>query len=352
MKKILFIIFALIFITSPIFSQTAKDLFKQAVSFYTQGEYNKALDMLNKIDSPDINTEPLRKEIQKKLNITEPKKETQKNSETNIKSDQDLFNEAVSLYNAGRYEEALRILKNISDTNINTQSLITEINKKIKAKEEENNKTAGESKVEKKSEEDNSKILSKEEFKSTEIYKSGKNKTYTNQNLRKEENAIDLTTLDLPNNNKRVESSPTSNTRKSEIKLNEENKSNFPINKYLLGVILFFALSVIGFVMIKNKTKNDQRALQFISLSSNKNYNFNKHEIKIGKAQDNDFVINHEGISRYHAVIRYDKKNNRFLVRDLGSINGTLINGKKIRMAELKSGDIINFYKISFKVTF
>lgn len=50
MKKVLYIIFIFSLITSPIFSQTASELFRQAVTFYTQGEYSKSLEVLKKIN--------------------------------------------------------------------------------------------------------------------------------------------------------------------------------------------------------------------------------------------------------------------------------------------------------------
>lgn len=355
MKKILYVIFVVSLLASTGFSQTAKDLLKQAVSFYTQGEYTKALDILDKIDSPDINTEPLRKEIQKKLGIKEPEKETQKKSEANTKSNQELFNQAASLYNQGKYEEALQILKDISDPNINTQPLITEINKKIKAKtkeDESKNKIADDlskSEISKRNE-DKKEVTSIGVNKTTRVNKLEENKISKNENLQKEEDAVELTYLDMPNNNKKTESSTITEDKTSESYLNNKETADFFTNKYLFGAILFLALVVIGFVMIKNKTNKNQRTLQLIGLSSNNNYTFNKREIKIGRAHDNDFVINYDGISRYHAIIRYDKQSNRFLVKDLNSTNGTLINSKKISVAELKNGDEINFYKMNYKV--
>lgn len=138
----------------------------------------------------------------------------------------------------------------------------------------------------------------------------------------------------------------------NENKAGKRKDSIAIIDKYLVGMVILLFAFVIGFVLLKNRSTLNHRTFQLTTLPSNKCYTFNKPEIKIGKAPDNDFVINHDGISRYHAIIRYDKKNDRFLIKDLGSSNGTQINTKKIRLAELKDGDVINFYKISFKVNF
>ncbi len=49
----------------------------------------------------------------------------------------------------------------------------------------------------------------------------------------------------------------------------------------------------------------------------------NKEVITVGRGVDNDLVINHESISTSHAVI--ERHQDRYVVRDLGSTNGTYI---------------------------
>lgn len=52
-------------------------------------------------------------------------------------------------------------------------------------------------------------------------------------------------------------------------------------------------------------------------------------EIKIGKAEDNDFIVNDPHVSRHHArLIREDHV--CWLLEDLGSTNGTFVNGSQI----------------------
>ena len=51
--------------------------------------------------------------------------------------------------------------------------------------------------------------------------------------------------------------------------------------------------------------------------------------IRIGKASDNDFVVNDPHVSRYHAkLIR--EEGGCWLLEDLGSTNGTFVNGAQI----------------------
>ena len=63
--------------------------------------------------------------------------------------------------------------------------------------------------------------------------------------------------------------------------------------------------------------------------------------IRIGKASDNDFVVNDPHVSRYHAkLIR--EEGGCWLLEDLGSTNGTFVNGVKMTNRRmLLDGDII-----------
>jgi pSer/pThr/pTyr-binding forkhead associated (FHA) protein len=53
----------------------------------------------------------------------------------------------------------------------------------------------------------------------------------------------------------------------------------------------------------------------------------------IGRAQDNDIVINNLALSRRHAEVSC--KNGRFAVQDLGSQNGVFVNSERIRAAKV-----------------
>jgi pSer/pThr/pTyr-binding forkhead associated (FHA) protein len=70
-----------------------------------------------------------------------------------------------------------------------------------------------------------------------------------------------------------------------------------------------------------------------------KNYTFDRVEITIGRTMDNDVVLPDPGISRQHMSIR--DKGGAYILKDLGSSNGTKLNGKGIREEVLRPGDII-----------
>jgi DNA-binding NtrC family response regulator len=62
-------------------------------------------------------------------------------------------------------------------------------------------------------------------------------------------------------------------------------------------------------------------------------------ELRIGKAPDNDVVIDHPTVSRNHLIIR--RQGDRFLVEDLGSTNGTFLDGAQVREAYLRPGVLL-----------
>ncbi len=67
---------------------------------------------------------------------------------------------------------------------------------------------------------------------------------------------------------------------------------------------------------------------------------FNK-DVTIGRGLDNDVVLNDEQrLSRHHARIEF--KYGQFLLFDLGSTNGTLVNGRPITQIVLTPGDLIS----------
>jgi ABC-type multidrug transport system ATPase subunit len=63
----------------------------------------------------------------------------------------------------------------------------------------------------------------------------------------------------------------------------------------------------------------------------------NGQDIRIGRTADNDIVFASPLVSRHHAVI--EKTGNGFRLRDLGSVNGTYLNGVPVRTADLSDGD-------------
>ena len=72
-----------------------------------------------------------------------------------------------------------------------------------------------------------------------------------------------------------------------------------------------------------------------------------KHQLEgggpwsVGRSQENDIVINDPNVSRKHA--RISRANNGFVVEDLGSTNGTLLDGAPIDRERIEGGDELTF---------
>jgi hypothetical protein len=73
------------------------------------------------------------------------------------------------------------------------------------------------------------------------------------------------------------------------------------------------------------------------------------NEITIGRREDNSVVIQEGYVSAYHA--RIFQKNNSYVLEDLGSTNGTILNGDRIEnKVYIRSGDELEIGTTVFRV--
>jgi len=68
-------------------------------------------------------------------------------------------------------------------------------------------------------------------------------------------------------------------------------------------------------------------------------YEITAEETLIGRNPTTDITLLDEGISREHALIIYDADEDSYTIEDLQSTNGTKVNGKRVRSAQLEDGD-------------
>jgi len=69
----------------------------------------------------------------------------------------------------------------------------------------------------------------------------------------------------------------------------------------------------------------------------------------IGRAANNDIVIDNPGVSGHHAVIEHE--NNGFYIKDINSTNGVYLNGRRISREPLRYGDEVAICKHKLKLT-
>jgi serine protease Do len=70
---------------------------------------------------------------------------------------------------------------------------------------------------------------------------------------------------------------------------------------------------------------------------------FESNSISVGRAEDNAlrFGDGDRRVSSHHAEVR--RKGDHYVLRDLGSTNGTMINGRRVITSELRHDDLIEF---------
>ena len=68
-------------------------------------------------------------------------------------------------------------------------------------------------------------------------------------------------------------------------------------------------------------------------------YDIAKNDVVLGRTDDNDIVLDHRSVSRHHSRIVVQGEQTRVI--DLGSANGTLVNGEEYAELLLKEGDVI-----------
>jgi len=69
----------------------------------------------------------------------------------------------------------------------------------------------------------------------------------------------------------------------------------------------------------------------------------------LGRTARADFIVQAPLVSRLHCRLTADASN-QLIVEDLGSQNGTRVNGRKVDRATLKAGDRLTVGRVEFSV--
>ena len=125
----------------------------------------------------------------------------------------------------------------------------------------------------------------------------------------------------------------------------------------IVYLIIFYALKIM-YKDIKNggKKKSTRKTLGLEVVEAGENKNLRKggvlpvhREITMGRKEDNSLPLVDPYVSGHHARIYL--KNTEYILEDLGSTNGTLLNNERlIGKSAIKAGDEIKIGKVIFKV--
>ncbi len=77
----------------------------------------------------------------------------------------------------------------------------------------------------------------------------------------------------------------------------------------------------------------------FLIIEGTRHIPLTKQTITLGRQHDNQVVLDDGRVSRYHAQIQHRYRH--WILRDLGSTAGTIVNGQQIREYVLQPGDVV-----------
>lgn len=86
---------------------------------------------------------------------------------------------------------------------------------------------------------------------------------------------------------------------------------------------------------------------RLIDIAQNKAYELASMRLLIGRESTNDIVVKDINVSRTHAELRLDR-GSQWVLSDLGSTNGTFVNGRQITAERLEDGDRVTFGMTNF----
>lgn len=110
-----------------------------------------------------------------------------------------------------------------------------------------------------------------------------------------------------------------------------------PIWLYLGVVVLVTLVAILSLLIARGRSAG--RLVFENGLSAGEVHLLRKQRTSIGALPDNDIVILSDAVSKYHVNIY--RKGRQLEIEDLNSLNGTFVNGTRVRTSPLQPGDRI-----------
>jgi len=85
-----------------------------------------------------------------------------------------------------------------------------------------------------------------------------------------------------------------------------------------------------------------------VGMNAGEELELNRDSLIIGRGPNVNWTIKDAAISRQHAAVEFS--DDRFRIRDLGSKNGILFNGKPVQEADLTDGDRVRIGEHEFQL--
>jgi hypothetical protein len=89
----------------------------------------------------------------------------------------------------------------------------------------------------------------------------------------------------------------------------------------------------------KSPTAQFEKIDAYLIVNGRRHVALDRAVTSVGRSLENDIVLEDPGVSRKHAQLRW--RSDRFVIFDLGSRAGTIVNDRTVREQDLNSGDVI-----------
>ncbi len=124
-----------------------------------------------------------------------------------------------------------------------------------------------------------------------------------------------------------------------------------PTKKILIiGAPILVTLALLGYFLIRKREKPVVTYALIESLDGNDHFEINEKTYKIGRNKANNLVLANRSVTSFHAQIHLTR-DNEFIITDLQSANGVIVNKKSVTSHVLKNDDIFEIGEVRLRFT-